>query len=114
MIVKINRLLLFIVTAIYFTATTDAQQYHWQNTYVKVIATGDLQWQPEPFVYPARKGEEVRYIDYENGNDENDGLTKDTPWKHHPWDSRATGEAAGESGVISYVFKRGVMYRNIS
>jgi hypothetical protein len=111
MILKRTRLLLLIAVAIHFTGRAEAQQYHWQNPYSKVIATGDLQWQPEPFVFPVNKGEEVRYIDYESGNDENDGLTKDTPWKHHPWDTRANGNAVRESGIRSYVFKRGVTYR---
>ncbi len=87
------------------------QTYNWQLPNAKIIATGDLQWQPEPFVCPVKKGEKVRYIDYENGSDENDGMTKTTPWKHHPWDSRANGNTIRASGIDSYVFKRGVVYR---
>ncbi|MBN1337726.1 MAG: hypothetical protein JXA03_00305, partial [Bacteroidales bacterium] len=103
--------LFFIALLLPCSLRVKAQDYHWQNSYSKVFATGDLQWQPEPFEYLAGKGEEVRYIDYENGSDANDGLTKDTPWKHHPWDTRASGNAAEASGILSCVFKRGVTYR---
>ncbi|MDD4224759.1 MAG: LamG domain-containing protein [Mariniphaga sp.] len=105
------RLLVLIAASIYLSLKTEAQTYHWQNPNSKVIATGDLTWQPEPFEYPVSRGEEIRYIDYESGDDQNSGLTKDVPWKHHPWDTRASGNAARESGIRSYVFKRGVTYR---
>jgi hypothetical protein len=88
-----------------------AQTYHWQVPNAKVIATGDLQWEPQPFKYPVLPGEIVRYIDYENGDDNNDGETKNTAWKHHPWDTRATDKAKACEGIKSYVFKRGVYYR---
>ena len=39
------------------------------------------------------KGASLRYIDFDAGNDENDGTTNQAPWKHHPWDSQATGKA---------------------
>ena len=64
------RIVLLIATLI-FTITTNAQKYHWQIPNAKVINTGDLEWQPEQFKYPVKSGKEVRYIDYENGNDEN-------------------------------------------
>jgi hypothetical protein len=53
----------------------------------------------------------VRYVDYQDGDDTRDGTTRATAWKHHPWDREATGKAAKASGPITYVFKRGVMYR---
>ncbi len=84
-------------------------EYSWQQPHAKVIETGDLQWQPEPFVFET--GESVRYIDYENGDDGNDGKRKRTPWKHHPWDENATGRAAACKGIHTCVFKRGVVYR---
>ena len=62
-----------------------------------------------PFEFKA--GESVRYIDFESGNDANDGLSKQTPWKHHPWDPNAGGKAAACKGVHTYVFKQGVDYR---
>lgn len=83
--------------------------YSWQTPQSKVLPSGDIEWMPEPFEYVA--GTSVRYIDYEGGDDANDGLSKATPWKHHPWDGNATGIAAAESGVNTYVFKRGVVYR---
>jgi len=86
-----------------------APTYSWQRPHARVIATGDLAWQPEPFVFEA--GQEVRYIDYEAGNDNNPGTSKDRPWKHHPWDPEATGVARASRGVDTYVFKRGVVYR---
>ncbi len=68
----------------------------------------DIQWEPEPFLYEA--GISQRYIDYENGNDSNSG-TKAKPWKHHPWDKQASGNATASKGVHTYVFKKGVIYR---
>jgi concanavalin A-like lectin/glucanase superfamily protein len=68
----------------------------------------DLRWEPEPFRYES--GTSPRYIDYAGGDDSNPG-TKEEPWKHHPWDSEATGQAADTTGIHTYVFKRGVVYR---
>ncbi|MFP4380288.1 MAG: hypothetical protein ACLFUS_07280, partial [Candidatus Sumerlaeia bacterium] len=87
----------------------NAEPYSWQIPQAKVQPDGDLSWAPRPFEFVA--GETVRYIDYENGDDANDGASKDAPWKHHPWDANATGKAAGASGPITYVFKGGVTYR---
>ena len=58
-----------------------------------------------------KAGESIRYIDFESGNDANDGHSKQTPWKHHPWDPNATGQAAACKGAHTYVFKQGVDYR---
>lgn len=33
------------------------------------------------------------YVDFLSGSDSNNGLSKTTPWKHHPWDTSATGSA---------------------
>ena len=68
----------------------------------------DYEWEPEPFHYEA--GESQRYIDYENGNDSNLG-TMEAPWKHHPWDPQASGNAAAAEGIYTYVFKKGIAYR---
>ncbi len=86
-----------------------SQNYSWQEPHAIVSQTGDLEWAPESFHYTP--GSEVRYIDYENGDDASDGMDTNTAWKHHPWDARATGNAAVASGVYTYVFKRGVTYR---
>jgi len=83
--------------------------YSWQTPQARVLPSGDIEWQPEPFEYT--EGSSVRYIDFEGGDDANDGLSKATAWKHHPWDDNATGNAASGSGVHTYVFKRGVVYR---
>ncbi len=87
-----------------------AQDYSWQKPHAKVLPTGDLEWTPEDFEYSP--GEVVRYIDFESGNDANDGATKATAWKHHPWDPAATAKAkSGANGVDTFVFKQGVTYR---
>jgi len=90
------------------TGTVQGAQYSWQEQHAKVLPQGDLEWAPQPFVFDA--GGSVRYIDYEAGNDDSPG-TKDQPWKHHPWDPAAQGQAAAARGVETYVFKRGVVYR---
>ena len=84
-------------------------RWSWQEPQAKVLPTGDLEWAPKAFEFKA--GESVRYIDFESGNDANDGLSKQTPWKHHPWDPNAGGKAAACKGVHTYVFKQGVDYR---
>jgi hypothetical protein len=87
----------------------DAPRWSWQEPQAKVLPTGDLEWTPKPFEF--KPGKSVRYIDFESGNDANDGLSKQTPWKHHPWDPDAVGNAAACKGVQTYVFKQGVDYR---
>ena len=86
-----------------------AADYSWQEPHAKVLPTGDLEWTHQPFVF--QKGESVRYIDFVGGDDANNGQTKVTPWKHHPWDPSARGRAATCKGIHTYVFKRGVAYR---
>jgi hypothetical protein len=85
--------------------------YSWQRPHAKVIETGDLEWAPEPFAF--ERGDSVRYIDYEAGDDANEGMTKDKPWKHHPWDAHAAANPKATSGRHTYVFKRGVIYRGL-
>ncbi|MFN2396793.1 MAG: right-handed parallel beta-helix repeat-containing protein, partial [Bacteroidales bacterium] len=85
------------------------QKYSWETQQAKVLPNGDLEWAPQEFQFVT--GSSVRYIDYENGDDSNDGLTKSTPWKHHPWDEEATDNAANVYGIHTYIFKRGVVYR---
>ena len=68
-----------------------AEEFSWQKTYTKISSTGDIEWSPQPFRF--EKADSVRYIDYEEGNDSNDGLTSGTPWKHHPWDPQVSGNA---------------------
>ncbi|MFW5821306.1 MAG: hypothetical protein ACOCWA_08450, partial [Bacteroidota bacterium] len=92
-----------------FTAIPPDFKYSWETQHANVLPSGDIDWQPKNFEFTP--GSSIRYIDYENGDDNNDGLTKSTPWKHHPWDDNATANAAAESGIHSYVFKRGVVYR---
>ncbi len=85
--------------------------YSWETQQAKVLPNGDLQWAPLPFELV--KGTSVRYIDFEDGNDSNDGLTPATAWKRHPWDVLATANAKAGSGIQTYLFKRGVVYRGV-
>ncbi len=98
-----------VVAALASASLLSAAEFSWQKAHVKILPNGDMQWQPEPFEF--RAGESVRYIDYEGGDDSAAGTSKQTAWKHHPWDRDATGKAAECSGVHTYVFKRGVVYR---
>ena len=83
--------------------------FSWQEAYAKVLPHGDLEWTPMPFHF--EKGGSPRYIDFDDGDDENDGTTNQAPWKHHPWDSQSTGKAKLCRGIHTYVFKCGVDYR---
>lgn len=85
--------------------------YFWEKPHAKVLDNGDLEWQPEDFKFIA--GPAVRYIDFESGNDNNDGTSTTGAWKHHPWDQAATGKAKDAKGIFTYVFKRGVVYRGV-
>ncbi len=85
-----------------------AADFNWQKPHAKVLPNGDLEWAPQAFEFKA--GKTVRYIDYENGDDNADG-SRTAPWKHHPWDSAARGKAKSHNGPTTYVFKRGVIYR---
>jgi hypothetical protein len=96
---------LFVLDGIY----ARAEKLSWQKTYAKISSKGDIEWSPQPFRF--EKGSYARFIDYEGGSDSNDGLSKDTPWKHHPWDPQATGNAKRCRGIHTYIFKQGVYYR---
>jgi len=89
--------------------SSPAAEFDWQKDQAKFVAPNDLQWQPEPFEFEA--GETIRYVDYENGNDSASGDAPSAAWKHHPWDSRASGESKAFTDVATYIFKRGVSYR---
>ncbi|MEO8351132.1 MAG: hypothetical protein ABI680_05335, partial [Chthoniobacteraceae bacterium] len=84
-------------------------RWSWQESQAEVDSKGNLSWKPRPFVF--EKGASVRYIDFESGDDANPGDMTAKPWKHHPWDPQAAGAAAAGSGLHTYVFKRGVVYR---
>jgi len=85
--------------------------YSWETQQAKVLPNGDLQWAPQPF--QLGKGSSVRYIDFDAGSDSNDGQSTSTAWKHHPWDATASGNAKVGSGIQTYIFKRGVIYRGV-
>lgn len=84
-------------------------KYSWERKQANILPSGDIEWKPELFVFNA--GSSIRYIDFENGDDTNDGRSTARPWKHHPWDANASGKAAEETGIHTYVFKGGVIYR---
>ncbi len=89
-----------------------AGTFPWQQPYAEVLPGGDLKPAQQPYEFKA--GENIRYIDFENGDDRQDGASPETAWKHHPWDPNATadaGEAAPDADIDTYVFKGGVIYR---
>jgi hypothetical protein len=98
-----------VLAALAFAAGAGAAEYSWEQPHAKVLPTGDLEWAPEPFAF--EKGESPRYIDFDGGDDGNDGLTRETAWKHHPLDPAAQGAAKAGAGPHTYVFRRGVVYR---
>ncbi len=83
--------------------------WSWRNPQAAVDPKGDLSWKPSPFVF--EKGDSLRFIDFETGDDTQDGASKASPWKHHPWDPAAAGRARECKGIHTYVFKGGVTYR---
>lgn len=83
-------------------------RWSWNQAMAEISPSGDLAWKPEAFRY--QPGASVRHIDFAQGDDGNDG-SRAKPWKHHPWDAAATGNAKAGAGSHTYVFKRGVAYR---
>ncbi len=106
---KIQTLIVVVILMVCCKSRAAGKDYSWHKSQGLVLPTGDIRWSPRPFTFV--KGDSVRYIDYAGGDDRNDGLSGNTPWKHHPWDERATGKAEKCSGIHTYVFKRGVYYR---
>ncbi len=105
---RIAVLVIFVMGVGPALAEGPSTSFPWTEPKAEVLPTGDLRWTPEPFVY--EPGQTVRYIDYERGDDAGPG-TREKPWKHHPWDPHAEARAAAATGVDTYVFRRGVMYR---
>src|SRR5689334_19023969 len=95
--------------ASFAAAASASASYSWQRPNANVSPTGDLEWAPEPFQF--KPGPSIRYIDFDSGNDANDGRSRQTPWKHHPWDPNATAQAKACTGSQTYAFKQGVIYR---
>ncbi|MBN2583462.1 MAG: hypothetical protein JXL80_10365 [Planctomycetes bacterium] len=100
---------IFIQPACVAAADDPPANWSWQMPHAKVHPTGDLSWQPTAFRF--RAGHSTRYIDFEAGDDANSGASAESPWKHHPWDAGATGNARAAAGAHTYVFKRGAVYR---
>ncbi|HEY3323545.1 MAG TPA: LamG domain-containing protein [Planctomycetota bacterium] len=104
------RLIPCLLTLLLGTSASAADApWSWSQPQAEVLPNGDLKWKPQPFVF--QKGASVRYIDFDGGDDANDGASKEKPWKHHPWDAAASGSAKACSGIQTYVFKGGVYYR---
>jgi len=91
--------------------TPERDRWSWNAQPAEVTPTGDLRWKPQPFKF--EPGASIRYIDFGSGDDSHDGKTKETAWKHHPWDETADGQAKMCKGIHTYVFKRGVIYRGV-
>ena len=100
----------FFAAAATLATAQDAPTYSWQQQHAKVLPTGGLEWAPKPFEF--KKGAEARYIDFDAGNDANDGKTIATAWKRHPFDPAFGGRGSDEP-VDTYIFKRGVIYRGV-
>ncbi len=90
---------------------SERERWAWNQPMATITASGDLEWKPEAFKF--EKGASVRYIDFDGGSDDKDGTSTANAWKHHPWDPAATGTAKAGSGIQTYVFKRGVLYRGM-
>jgi hypothetical protein len=88
----------------------DAPRYSWETPQAKVLPEGRLEWAPQPFAY-APVGT-VRHIDFVEGDDANPG-TREAPWRHHPWDPAASGQAKAAAPADTYVFRGGVAYRGV-
>ncbi len=84
-------------------------RWSWQEPQAKVLPTGDIELVQKPFDF--KPGSSIRYVDFDQGADTNDGLSKQSPWKHHPWDPNATDQAKTCKSSQTYVFKQGVVYR---
>jgi len=84
-------------------------EFVWQKDYVRIAKDGQMEWMPNPFAFVSE--DPVRFIDYENGSDENDGASRESPWKHHPWDANAAALARAATGIRTFIFKGGVVYR---
>lgn len=106
---KPNLLLLLLLFSLSLAGQETPVVYSWEKQQAKVLPNGGLEWAPQSF--ELIKGPSVRYIDFEGGDDMADGLSTTTPWKHHPWDASATGNAKASTGIQTYIFKRGVVYR---
>ena len=91
------------------TAHLGRAQFSWQEPQAKVNPAGGLEWAPKAFAF--EKGSDVRYIDFEKGDDTADGTTPQTAWKRHPLDPQAAGLAKAGAGADTFIFKRGVIYR---
>ena len=103
--------MLWLLLSVFTTISSSGGQdgYTWQQPQAEVLPQGDLRWAPEPFRF--ERGESVRYVDFDGGDDDADGSTASSAWRHHPWDAAASGQAAVCTGIHTYVFKRGVIYR---
>lgn len=105
----ITRAMVFAVLCVPASGFRAEEDWSWRQPHAEVLSNGDLRWKPRPFAF--EKGDSVRYIDFEAGDDTHDGASRDKAWKHHPWDPAAAGSAKASAGIHTYVFKGGVYYR---
>lgn len=102
----------FFPLAVVCVSMSARADYPWQAPHAAVLPGGDLALAQEPWTAPVLS--DARYIDYESGDDSNDGRSPRTAWKHHPLDPAAQGAAKANAGEPDgYVFKGGVTYRGM-
>src|SRR5207248_3272095 len=94
--------LLWAVCCISPNGVPPEDEWSWRQPHSEVLSNGDLKWKPQPFSF--EKGDSLRYIDFDAGDDTQDGASREKPWKHHPWDSAALGNAQACRGIHTYVF----------
>ncbi len=67
---------------------------------------------PDPVTFtapPVVSGSQTYYIDYVSGNNANNGTSKNTPWKVHPYMKGFTGSYSHKAGD-RFIFKGGVTW----
>ncbi len=75
-----------------------------------VVTPPPVQQQVPP---PVVSGSQTYYIDYVSGNNANNGTSKTTPWKVHPFMKGFTGSYSHKAGD-RFIFKGGVTWPNSS
>ena len=71
----IARCLLFALLSTPGDAAPAQDEWSWRQPQAEVLPNGDLKWKPRTFAF--EKGDSVRYVDFEGGNDAQDGASTD-------------------------------------
>ena len=113
-----------VATLLLEAAAADAP-FFWQEAHAKVSETGMISPAQRPAAPFKRSAFRMAYyIDFEKGDDANEGTSPNSAWKRHPWDPEFKGKMwskgglpnnfnyGGKDGVnVAFVFKGGVVYR---